>query len=243
VLLFIQDDRISRLTVNVAVIRLSLRCPPPPLSNERSGIIVIDIHDIKTTVGSTPTEHHARFATHDDLSTRHLGDSDQLKVHFRRAVFASSLVGANSATAFASIGSLMDNREEGSYECDNEKSTPLRPCVLMRLNAASLRTTPVMALSINIPSIHVDLSKSHFDGLQYFADDVAQFLERMSADTNDIGDPDNDCRETNLIGSLFFAKSRAESLNSSVAESEESVVKLMTTEGDAVISCSSHMTI
>jgi len=242
VLFFVQDDRISRLTVNVAVIRLSLRCPPPPLSNERSGIIVIDIHDIKTTVGSTPTEHHARFATHDDLSTRHLGDSDQLKVHFRRAVLASSLVGANSATAFASIGSLMDNREEDSYECD-KKLTPLRPCVLMQLNAASLKTIPVVALSINIPSIHVDLSKSHFDGLQYFADDVAQFLERMSADTNDIGEPDNDSRETNLIGSLFFAKSRAESLNSSVAESEESVIKLMTTEGEAVIGCLSHMTI
>jgi autophagy-related protein 2 len=136
----------------------------------------------------------------------------------------------------------MDNREEGSYECDNEKPTPLRPCVLVQLNAASLKTVPVMALSIDIPSIHVDLSKSHFDGLQYFADDVAQFLERMSADTN-VGEPDNDSRETNLIGSLFFAKSRAESLNSSVAESGESVIKLMTTEGEAFTGCLSHMTI
>ncbi len=238
--LFIQDDRISRLTVNVAIIRLSLRCPPPQ-NNQRSGIIVIDIHDINTTIGSTPTEHHARFATHDDFSTRHLGDSDQLKVHFRRAVLASSLVGANSATAFASIGSLVDNREEGSHEYDNGKPAPLRPCVqLMQLNAAPI---PVMALSINIPSIHVDLSKSHFDGLQYFADDVSQFLERMSADTNSIGEPENDSRETSLIGSLFFAKSRAESLNGSVAESEESVVKLTTTEGEVVIGCLSHMTI
>lgn len=172
-----------------------------------------------------------RFATHDDLSTCQVGDSERLKVYFRRAVLASSLVGADSATAFASIGSLIDNTEEGCHNLD-----PLRPCVqLIQPNATSLKTNPVMALSITIPSIHVDLAKSHFDGVQYFADDVAQFIERMSGDII-IGEPEKDSRDASLIGSLFFAKSRAESLNNSVVESAESVIKVAITEGEATMS-------
>lgn len=150
-------------------------------------------------------------------------ESIQWKIQFCRAVFASSVIGARSATSFASIGCLRDAED---------RLAPLQPRIqVMKPNPVLSEKSPIRALSVDIPAIHADLSKTHIDGLQYFADDISQFLERMSGFVATHLNAEILSQES-MIGSRFFAKSRGGSLNSSVVETSESVVKLNITEGE-----------
>ena len=218
-----------QLKVVVPLLRISLRCPSPLQHSQRSGILVADIHELCIATGSAPAIRSARFSNeeysipHADIS----GDSVQLNVRFQRAVFASSTMGTTSTTAFASIGNLKDNQgDEFEAQC-----VPLLPCIQL-VKPDSNKAAIMMALSITIPAIYVDISKPCMDGLQYFTDDVAQFLERMSGSIKDIDEVEGRIQEAKLIGSRFFAKSRGGSLSSSVADTAEMVVKMTLTEGE-----------
>lgn len=186
--------------------------------------MVVDIHEIIATTGSIPCKRSTKFASQDYplMQPGEISDeSIQWKIQFRRAVFASSVIGARSAKSFASIGCLRDAEDQ---------LAPLQPCIqVMKPNPPLSEKSPIRALSADIPAIHVDLSKTHIDGLQYFADDITQFFERMSGL---VATHLNVSQEPSMIGSRFFAKSRGGSLNSSIVETSETVVKLDITEGE-----------
>lgn len=236
-----------QLKVVVPLLRISLRCPSPPQHPQRSGILVADIHGLCLATGLSPAIRSARFANEEHSSILHAdisGDSVQLNVQFQRAVLASSTMGATSTTAFASIGYLKDNQgDQFEAQC-----APLLPCIQL-VKPDSKKADTMMASSVTIPAVYVDISKSCMDRLQYFTDDVAQFLERMSGSIKDIDVVEGRLQETKLIGSRFFAKSRGGSLSSSVADTAEMVVKVTLTEGEftksfsvyaLLIGCSLH---
>jgi autophagy-related protein 2 len=223
------EENTFNLKVVIPMLRISLRCPTSQYP-QRSGIVVADIHDLCIATGPTPGKRSTRFANessstlHGDIS----GDSVQLSVQFQRGVLASSTIGTTSTTAFASFGSLKDIPDDHFQD----QRPPMLPCIqLVRADANKVAT--MMALDVNIPAVYVDISKRCLDGLQYFADDLGQFLERMSG--SNIDGVDGKIQDSKLIGSRFFAKSRTGSLTSSVADTAEMVVKLTLTEGKSMI--------
>ncbi|KAF8798079.1 hypothetical protein BYT27DRAFT_7203788 [Phlegmacium glaucopus] len=224
-------------TVKCSLVQISMRCPPPPNRNNRSGALIISLNDINLSAGLKRPRPSARFVATDSFA----GNSDMsdeailLNAEFGRAVVACSSVGAQVATAFISLGPL-------THDTDFQDQTPslviphpppLQPHV--SIIKPTSKVVPIRAFSVDIPSVHVDISKPTFDALQYWADDVAQLLEYMSSKVNDGMDAGvGDSRDTSLIGSRFFAKSRSGSgsaLSTSRNDaSAETIVKLTVTE-------------
>jgi autophagy-related protein 2 len=90
------------------------------------------------------------------------------------------------------------------------------------------------AFTVDIPSVHIDLSKPTLDGLQYWADDAAQLIERTFGGHTETEEAES--RDTSLIGSRFFAKSRHSGseirLNAGPSQGySETVVKIAISEG------------
>lgn len=187
-----------------------------------------DIHDLRIGTGSTPARRSARFANEEHSHADISGDSVQLNVQFQRAVLASSTVGSTSTTAFASIGSLKDKQDD-QFE---DQNAPMLPHIQL-VKPEAYKAATMMALSVNMPAVYVNISKPCLDGLQYFIDDVTQFLERMPRGI-EIDELEGRIQATKLIGSWFFTKSQGGSLSSSVTDTAETVVKLTLTEGEFI---------
>ena len=216
-----------------------MRCPPPPKHNTRSGTLIIALNDISLSAGLKTTKPSARFAATDIFA----GNSDisddtiLFNVEFGRAVLACSSIGAQVATAFVSLGPLahdMDFQDQTPSSI-GPQPFPLQPRV--RIIKPTSKVVPIRAFGVDIPSVHIDISKPTFDSMQYWADDVTQLLGDMSSKANDEIDTEvGDSRETSLIGSRFFAKSRSGSgsaLSTSRNDaSAEIVVKLTVTESN-----------
>lgn len=67
-----------------------------------------------------------------------------------------------------------------------------------------------MILSVDIPSVYIDVSKPVFNAIQYWIDDVTQLVDRtFGGDNDDTSTERANSRDASLIGSRFFAKSRS----------------------------------
>jgi len=215
------------------VVRLSVRCPPPPHLDPRSGILVVDVHDISLHLGTKPNanKHSLRFLERNTWQPDISDEAVLFRLEFCRAILASAAGGETVASAFASIGSLV---EEDSSSSPTSRTSPLKPRMcIMRPPPGNSSSTPALAISVDIPAVHVDIQKSGVDELQYWADDIGQLLERL-VDANDKGKI-GDSRDTSLIGSRFFVRSRGGSgfesgMMGSANDNAESVLKLSITE-------------
>ncbi|CAA7271644.1 unnamed protein product [Cyclocybe aegerita] len=231
-----QEDHSSRIIVKSPIVRLYMSCPPPSQYDRRSGIIVVGLHDINVDLGPplAPTNPPVRFSTEEPSQVPDIDISDEsvvLKVGFRRAVVGCSMVGSTMAKIFASVGPLVDEDFAEKHTSFDQSPPPLRPCIrVINPPARGPNAPSITVLSVDIPSMHVDISKAQFDALQYWVDDVTQLLDRLSGKVSEETEP-VDSRDTSLIGSRFFAKSRSGSgLSNSTKEGAESVVKLAVTE-------------
>jgi len=145
-----------------------------------------------------------------------------------RILISHSLIGQSLATGLLSLGPL-NSRDEVGLLIDHP--TPLPPQIsVIRSHASSGSIT---ALNIEVPSVHVVVSKESLDGLQYLIDDASQCLEKFSQRTSKTGTTKND--STSLIGSRFFSKSRGSSGSASAIstfdDSKETVLKVVVSEG------------
>ena len=216
------------------MIRISIRCPPPPNHNIRSGALIIALNDISLSAGFKRTKPSARFAATDSFA----GNSDisddtiLFNAEFGRGVIACSSIEAQAAIAFVSLGPLAHDMDFQDQTPGFPQPFPLQPRVCI---IKPSKVVPIRAFGVDIPSVHVDISKPTFDALQYWADDVTQLLGDMSGKANDGIDTEvGDSRDTSLIGSRFFAKSRSGSALSTSRNdaSAEIVVKLTITESN-----------
>jgi autophagy-related protein 2 len=231
--------RTSTTTVLCPMVRISMQCPSPPNYDKRSGILIIALNDISLSAGFKRTKPPARFAaTNSFAGNSDISDDTILfNAEFGKAVIACSSVGTQVAVTFVSLGPLA---HEMDLQDQTPSSTALQPAPLqprLSIMKPTSNVVPIRAFSVDIPSVHVDISKPTLDALQYWADDVTQFLEDMSSKTNDEMDTEaGDSRDTSLIGSRFFAKSRSGSGSALSASrndaSAETVLKLTVTESN-----------
>ncbi|KAF8077884.1 hypothetical protein FPV67DRAFT_1463315 [Lyophyllum atratum] len=209
-----------KASVDFAMIRIQIRCPPPPQRPLRSGALVIDLHGIKLFTAPEPSKKAARFATTElpDMSgvPQTSEETFVLGANLRRIILACSPAHESSAIPIFSLGSLSPSADaQGVDNAPEAAVSPLQPRIIItKSKHMSVERPPVLALSIEIPSVVVDISKPMLDSLQFWADDVAQHLDKTfnaedRREDDDILTEKADSRDTSLIGSRFFAKSRS----------------------------------
>lgn len=210
------------------MIRTEIRCPSPPKYAQRSGSIVLDLHQIKLDIPSEPPNRAtptARFASsgssgHDE----DIGRDSILSAQCQRLVVAVSLKGETNASAVLSLGPLLP--EDQSTDAMNNiptfgahalpaatRSRPPLPPRITLTQSSSTRSSPdphkphTLVVAFDIPSLHASVSKPLFDGIQLFVDDAAQFVERtLGSGMEDTGTEKGESRDSSIIGSRFFAR-------------------------------------
>ncbi|KAL1733122.1 hypothetical protein EV714DRAFT_282136 [Schizophyllum commune] len=192
-------------SVRLPLIRVHVRCPPPPGKQPRSGTLVLDLHDVGlSNRDDSQRAPGARFATSTSVTP-------PLEA-FMSAKCRRILVGTTYA---------QEPRAPG-IEADEEP-----PALCPRISFGKANSGRSI-LTVDIPSAYVHATKPSVDGLQYLADDVTQFLDRT------LGSKDEARTEAgSMIGSDFFAGgSRATSTTdrASGGASSEFVVKLNMSE-------------
>ncbi|TFK42519.1 hypothetical protein BDQ12DRAFT_703030 [Crucibulum laeve] len=239
----------AKVSLSFSIIRIQARCPPPLTRSPRSGALIVDLHNIRLANQHFVEKPTTRFATAEPfvshasavMPSAHDGDL-LVEMKCRRITVASSLVGADTATVFLSAGSLsFATASEEFHEQITTPPQPLEPRLSVTKSKPASSVEPaVMAFTIDIPSVHVEAFKHTFDGVQYWADDVTQLLERAARRQSGEDDTENGgSRDTSLIGSRFFAKSRAGSgsgfTTSPGNSTNETVVKFLLSEAVARI--------
>ncbi|KAG8750363.1 autophagy- protein 2 [Ceratobasidium sp. 428] len=167
------------LSISCPLIRAQLRTPSPPGKQQRSGAIVIDLHAIEAQIGSAPTN-----------------------VSWGRLLVALSNVGDTKATTILSIGPpRAQNPAVKSFGGTTPTQRNLDPTESEK-SQIIIRTGTATTLEVQLPVLHVHLTKFSVDGLQYWVDDATQWAER-AFDERRL----DESRDASLIGSRFFARS------------------------------------
>ncbi|KAH9946106.1 uncharacterized protein BXZ73DRAFT_86295 [Epithele typhae] len=208
------------VTVNLPALRVEIRTPPPKTKDPRSGAVVLDIHDLRLSPGSPPEQDSgpkARFGTAEEIFNADASGpkpdglgSVLLGASWQRIVVAYVPLNASKARTLLSLGSLSNSSggDEAGFGVGSpparEPSTPgLRPqLIVSRVGLGPL------AASIDIPSIHVELSKPTIDGLQLWADDLTQLTEAAFSEQPGSGanSQKGGSGDSSLIGSRYFAR-------------------------------------
>jgi autophagy-related protein 2 len=227
------------------MIRIQIRTPSASASMRRSGALVLDLHDVALCMGSTNEQKPAtRFAD----AEMPLPSSTIISAECRRILIACSSAGVGRATSFLSLGPIDPVGEAATHMHDGANtsqnlSTSVLPMIkpritLTRANRASRPTSGTLALIVNLPSAHILLSKTILDDIQYWADDVAKLIEHTS-NSGDMDTERAESRDTSLIGSRFFARSRRSDSDGGstlgggrVSRPTETVIKVAISEGN-----------
>ncbi|TFY57663.1 hypothetical protein EVJ58_g6885 [Rhodofomes roseus] len=225
------------MSMKFPAIRIQIR-DTPPLSPPRSGALILDLHDLHISPGKPAEKDRptARFAPPEDPYLAGTGtgepttnevDNVLLYAQWHRVVVSYAPLSSSRATAILSLGpsrrpsegTTEHMRFGGSISPDaSVVDTVSRPSLQVRRgNVASSHdpSTEVssLVLAIDVPSIHIELSKPTLDGLQLWADDLTRLMEAAFGEPPvlDTGTERADSRDSSLIGSRFFAKSRSAS--------------------------------
>jgi autophagy-related protein 2 len=171
--------------------------------------------------------------THVQRVNEFMMESVMLRGEFNRVLVALSEVNSSVATSLASIGVLQESVEVLESTVGQEKFPPICPKLSFIQRKERQSLPPVTALSVELPGVYLEVSKSKLDALQYWIDDLSQFLERASASDDSALPPSGN---TSIIGSRFFVSSRTGStISTTTAEKSETVVKIAITEGEYTI--------
>jgi autophagy-related protein 2 len=263
-----KPQRRPKITMNLRMIRLQVRCPPPPSRVPRSGAIILDMHGIRLSnetvleakpairfvdsPSSPPESHTQEFSDRDTLLT----------AQCQRLVIAGSLLDSEIASIVLSLGSLssVDEAVPDSSRFGTGISSPVKMSTVdplpLRIHVSQtkpaskpslrLRTSNAVVVTIDLPSLHADLSKSLLDGVQLWADDVSQLMERTFGGVGEDADTERaESRDPSLIGSRFFVKPRRHGSKSSdegstsfngahVEAPKETVIKIALSEGSGI---------
>ncbi|KAF9814906.1 hypothetical protein IEO21_04850 [Rhodonia placenta] len=224
------------IMVKFPMVRVQLRCPPPSSQLPRSGAMIVDVHDIRLSPGGSLDQTRvpsARFAGDNSYSaTGYSGgrgvQQTLLSADWSRIVLAYAPVGEGKASGIFSSSNIRD------------MEAPSRPQLLIMKKASDV---PSLVLTLDIPSVYIELTKPILDGLQLWGDDLAQLMADALSDSV-ILDSDTErmaSRDPSLIGSRYFARragsqasgteSAVESISSSKLSksSNETAVKLAVT--------------
>lgn len=253
-----RSKRRSKVSIMVKfpMVRVQLRCPPPSSQLPRSGAMIVDVHDIRLSPGGSLDQTRvlsARFARDNSYSaTGYSGgrgvQQTLLSADWSRIVLAYAPVGEGKASGILSLGPYLTEERKGeslhfgasSSSNIRDMEAPSRPQLLIMKKASDV---PSLVLTLDIPSVYIELTKPILDGLQLWGDDLAQLMADALSDSV-ILDSDTErmaSRDPSLIGSRYFARragsqasgteSAVESISSSKLSksSNETAVKLAVT--------------
>ncbi|KAI0093682.1 hypothetical protein BDY19DRAFT_1063485 [Irpex rosettiformis] len=246
-----KKNQAVKICVTLPVLRIEVRTPPPPRFTARSGAIVLDIHDLCLLPGDQAPQHSDISARFTDVGDPLLGQgfssrSDDtptlLCANWERLTFAYQPFGESKAQMILSLGIVAsavasDSRSEGiaigsphlrvsGVQEPRPQVTVSRSLLKPMSSSSGLVTT---ALTMDIPSVHVHLGKMEIDGLQLWADDISQLVERAMHPGADLREGDEE--DPSLIGSRFFVKSRRS--QGSEANSAASTITAPKTSSDS----------
>lgn len=235
------------------MVRVEVRCPPPPPHIPRSGCMLFDLRGLTISNDPPSTKSSLRFSEGMKSSPPHSSDSISnviLRVRLQEILAAYSSVGDNVAHAILTLGFLPTNEvgpnTSALLATETKPDTlPLSVVLGRPHNAKELRSNPSSKSSVivDIPLVNLVMDKAVFDGLQCWADDVAQLIERSFA-APDSATETLPSRNPSLIGSRYFTQSRrsgTHSTNESVVENSnrndtgETVIKISVTEGKSFL--------
>ncbi|EGN93260.1 putative peripheral membrane protein required for the formation of cytosolic vesicles [Serpula lacrymans var. lacrymans S7.3] len=197
-----QIEHKPSLVLEIPMIRVQVRCPPPPLRSARSGAFVVDIHGIRmSTLFVSPTGPAAQQR---DIAP---GSSDDQKRSMRQhlldvkcqgVTLAYSDVNESSAALFLLLGSMSSHKEVAPGNEGSMSHSSLRVNLSHLANSSS---SSVTYLNVDVASTNAIITKAVFDGLQRWADDAAQLMERTGKPTAvDIGKPSEVASSRSISG-------------------------------------------
>ncbi|KAH7913725.1 hypothetical protein BJ138DRAFT_1124124 [Hygrophoropsis aurantiaca] len=212
----LSSDQQSATALFLPMIRIEIRSPPPPLRTPRSGSLVLDLHNIH--VSNKPFEKAKPVLRFSDASSSTprprdgSADNELLNAQCQNIALAYSSYDSTKATVFLTFGPLPIGGEAASALLSTEHHQSSLP-LCFTVTQSSVQTpdrsnTTKTAVIVVDPLLNAVLPKFIFDGLQQWADDVSQAIERS---LNKVGETETDralSRDPSLIGSRFFAKSR-----------------------------------
>lgn len=241
------------IVANLNMIRLEVRCPPSPQHASRSGAAVLDLHGMKLFAGmQLERKPMTRFTNVDPPSSSPVFDTQEslgrhplLAVECQRLVIAMSPLGQQRANIIMSLGLLSTAGEviQDIGAVGASASAPVTlpvtsssPPLRIRISRSELANPNTIAVTIDISSVHADISKPLLDGLQLWADDITQLVERtLNAPTGDTDTEKAESRNPSLIGSRFFAKTRRYGSKSSEESSVGGSVADRTEVGNEIV--------
>lgn len=204
------------IVVNMPMIRIQIRVPPPPPRLPRSGAIIIDLHNIRLSPGELPNtaqQQSIRFAEPIEGPMREPQLKENagtvlLTADWQRMIISHCGLDETRAKAILSIGPALIQDPIDEYGINIQKSSQrpehsLKPHVIISQSEPSAGpVVKTLAVDVEIPSVHVHLTKPQVDGLQLWADDLTQVIERAFSTPA----TPQDSKNTSIIGSRFFAK-------------------------------------
>lgn len=214
------------LLVKLPLLRAEFRCPAPASSQSlsetlgdgsfvRSGILILDVHDACLSLGvsnPSPSSRGPRSApayrTYRNEPVAE--DSAGLSLEWKKLALAFARVSDNKAKAFVLLGSI----GVGTLHDPLVDEVPLRSRIQIRTEFTKpsfpqpIRRSPNKAtagqscqvIECRIPSVRANIQKGTIDGLQYFADDITQWLDGALGD----GVQPIPREDIKMIGSRFF---------------------------------------
>lgn len=240
------------ISLSCSVIRVEVRCIPPPGRLSRSGSLLINIYDFLASNNPVPKKSPLRFSeglwTAPRPATDHGPRAEMCAVQLLGILIAYAPATEVQAQTLCVLGCMPDNTgdDHGSTLFATEPSSGPLPVrlALWKINLSNSSTTSSrLSLTIDVPLINLVVVKGIFDGLQYWTDDVAQLFERCMSGADKVTEA-LPSRNPSLIGSRFFMKpgnsgnrsGEGSALDSPVhkpqTDSSETIVKVNVTEGN-----------
>lgn len=233
------------------MIRVEVRCIPPPGRLSRSGSLLINIYDFLASNNPVPKKSPLRFSeglwTASRPAIDHGPRVEMCAVQLLGILIAYAPAAEVQAQTLCVLGCMPDNTcdDHGSALFATEPSPlPVRLALGKTNFSTSCSTTSNrFSLTIDVPLVNLVVVKGIFDGLQYWTDDVAQLFEHCMSGADKVTEA-LPSRNPSLIGSRFFMKpgnsgSRSgedSTLDSPVLKhhtgSSETIVKVNVTEGN-----------
>lgn len=209
----------SPTTLHLPFLRLEIRCPAPASSKGigdgsimRSGILTLDVH--QASIRLSPSAGTSSGAAQPRAAAP---PSPSVQLEWRQLGLFFLRVADTRARAFLAVGL---SSAVSSHDASTD-GPPLLPRVQLfpAVAAGPPRSLPATApvspqhVVCRLPSVQADVHKTTAEGLQYFVDDVTQWLNGA------FGDGSRPCpkEDIRLIGSRFFG-TRFSSVSSSSSD-------------------------
>jgi autophagy-related protein 2 len=207
--------------------------------------LVIDVHRISLYSSAPESLRSLHFDVAANVFPATHSNDHLLTVDWERLLIASTKSDQEVATAFISIGPLSDTT---SFARSHSVRYP-RLTLSSSLSTSNVETpdtsTRTMGISINVPSLHLDMSKAAFDGLQLWADWLSKLVENANSNStiDDLASSHPGSRDPSLIGSRYFLAQRRADQDSEILKdagrskpaTSQIVVKVTIAEGKSII--------